>query len=119
MRHIALHRPDEGIDHNLASRQPLDPYVWAGYAANHHRPEPGPSATVAQPVSPTVPEPLPPTVCPKLRQVREMIAAEDAAKVRDDRMQRQEAAIQKWRSAPAESGMPHSSSLGSICAAPV
>ena len=47
-----------------------------------------------------------------------MIAAEDAA-VRDDRMQRQEAAIQKWRSAPAESGMPHSSSLGSICAAPV
>ena len=92
------------IDHNSASRQPLDPYVWAGYAANHHRPEPGPSATVAQPVSPTVPEPLPPTVCPKLRQVREMIAAEAAAKVQDDWGQRQEAAIQKWRAAPAETG---------------
>ena len=66
------------IDHNSASRQPLDPYVWAGYAANHHRPEPEPSATVAQPVSPTVvpTEPMPPTVCPKLRQMREMIAAE-------------------------------------------
>ena len=33
-----------------------------------------------------------------------MIAAEEAAKVQDDRAQRQEAAIQKWRSAPAESG---------------
>ena len=92
------------IDHNSASRQPLDPYVWAGYAANHHRPEPEPSATVAQPVSPTVAEPMPPTVCPKLRQVREMIAAEAAAKVQDDRGQRQEAAIQKWRAAPAETG---------------
>jgi hypothetical protein len=91
------------IDHHSASRQPLDPYVWAGYAANHHRPEPEPSATVAQPVSPTVvpTELMPPTVCPKLRQVREMIAAEEAAKVQ---VQRQAAAIEKWRSAPAETG---------------
>ena len=28
------------IDHNSPGRQPLDPYVWAGYAANHHRPPP-------------------------------------------------------------------------------
>ena len=42
------------IDHNSTSRQPLDPYEWAGYAANHHRPEPESSATAAQPVSPTV-----------------------------------------------------------------
>ena len=66
------------IDHNSASRQPLDPYVWAGYAANHHRPEPEPSATVATTVTPTVAEPvqqpMPPTVCPKLRRMREMIA---------------------------------------------
>ena len=59
---------------------------------------------MAQPISPTVPEPMPPAVCPKLRQVREMIAAEAAAKVQDDRGQRQEVAIQKWRLAPAETG---------------
>ena len=38
------------IDHNSTSRQPLDPYVWAGFAAIHHRPEPEPSATVAETV---------------------------------------------------------------------
>ena len=48
--------------------------------------------TVAEPVQ----QPMPPTVCPKLRQMREMIAAEEAAKVQDDRAQRQAAAIQKW-----------------------
>ena len=25
------------IDHNALGRQPIDPYVWAGYAANHYR----------------------------------------------------------------------------------
>jgi hypothetical protein len=93
------------IDHNLASRQPLDPYVWAGYAANHHRPEPEPSAqpttpTVAEPVQPT----MPPTVCPKLRRMRELLADEAAAKVQDDRARRQAAAIQKWHDTPAETG---------------
>jgi hypothetical protein len=90
------------IDHNSAGRVPLDPHVWAGYAANHHRPSPelAVTPTVAEPVQ----QPMPPTVCPKLRLMREMIAAEEAAKVQNDRAQRQEAAIQKWRSAPAESG---------------
>jgi hypothetical protein len=96
------------IDHNSTSRQPLDPYEWAGYAANHHRPEPESSATVATTVTPTVAEPvqqtMPPTVCPKLRLMREMIAAEEAAKVQDDRAQRQAAAIEKWYLTPAESG---------------
>ena len=96
------------IDHNSASRQPLDPYVWAGYAANHHRPEPESSATVAATATPIVAEPvqppMPATDCPKLRLMREMIAAEEAAKFRDDRAQRQTAAIQKWLGAPAESG---------------
>lgn len=32
------------IDHNSSGRQPLGPYVWAGFAANHYRPEPEPSA---------------------------------------------------------------------------
>ena len=96
------------IDHNSTSRQPLDPYEWAGYAANHHRPEPESSATVATTVTPTVAEPvqqtMPPTVCPKLRLMREMIAAEEAAKVQDDRAQRKAAAIEKWHLTPAESG---------------
>jgi hypothetical protein len=90
------------IDHNSPSRVPLDPYVWAGYAANHHRPSPelAVTPTAAEPVQ----QPMPPTNCPRLRLMREMIAAEEAAKVRDDRTQRQEVAIQKWRLAPAETG---------------
>ena len=47
---------------------------------------------------------MPPTVCPKLRLMREMIAAEEAAKVQDDRAQRKAAAIEKWHLTPAESG---------------
>jgi hypothetical protein len=93
------------IDHNSASRQPLDPYVWAGYAANHVRPtSPEASKTITPIVAEPVQPPMPTTVCPKLRQVREMISAEEAAKVQDDKAQRQEAAIQKWRAAPAETG---------------
>ena len=88
--------------------QPLDPYVWAGYAANHHRPEPEPSETIAETVAPTVAEPvqqpMPPTNCPKLRQMREMIAAEEAAKMQNDRAQRQAAAIQTWHDTPAKGG---------------
>ena len=56
--------------------------------------------TVAEPVQQT----MPPTVCPKLRLMREMIAAEEAAKVQDDRAQRKAAAIEKWHLTPAESG---------------
>jgi hypothetical protein len=93
------------IDHNTPGRVPLDPYRWAGYAANHHRPEPEPSATVAQPVMRSVAQPpMPPTNCPKLRRMRDLLAGEAAAKVQNDRTQRQAAAIQKWRAAPAETG---------------
>ena len=96
------------IDFGGKSRAPLDPYVWAGYAANHHRPEPGPSATVAETVAPTVvepaPQPTPLTNCPKLRKMREMIAAEEAAKMQNDRAQRQAAAIQTWHDTPARGG---------------
>ena len=71
---------------------------------------------VAEPVQ----QPMPPTDCPKLRQMREMIAAEEAAKVQDDRAQRQAAAIEKWHvHASRERQSRRSSSLGSICAAPV
>jgi hypothetical protein len=64
------------IDHNSSSRLPLDPYVWAGYAANHHRPAPEPSEAVTETVAPTVAEPMPTTDCPMLHRIREMIAAE-------------------------------------------
>jgi hypothetical protein len=92
------------IDHNSPSRQPLDPFRWAGYAANHHRPEPEPSAQPAMPIAEPVQQPMPPTVCPKLRRMREMIAAEEAAKMQNDRTRRQAAAIQTWHDTPAEAG---------------
>ena len=34
------------IDHDAPGRVPIDPYVWAGYAANHHRPAPEPVEVV-------------------------------------------------------------------------
>jgi hypothetical protein len=42
------------MDHNGTGRQPIDPYVWAGYAANHHRPAPEPVA-IAEPAV-TIPQ---------------------------------------------------------------
>ena len=42
---------------------------------------------------------MPTTECPKLRRMRELIAEEEAAKVRDYRMERQDAAIGEWHSA--------------------
>jgi hypothetical protein len=92
------------IDFNDKSRAPLDPYVWARYAANHYRPEPDLPVTVAPTVVEPAPQPMPPTNCPKLHRMRELLAEEAAAKVRNHRAQRREAAIQKWRSAPAETG---------------
>jgi hypothetical protein len=91
------------IDHNSSSRLPLDPYVWAGYAANHHRPAPEPSEAVTETVAPTVAEPMPTTDCPMLHRIREMIAAEGAGKVQD-RAQRQAAAIDQWHGTPAKGG---------------
>lgn len=40
------------IDHNAPDRAPIDPHVWAGYAANHHRRPPEPVATVSPTVVP-------------------------------------------------------------------
>jgi len=89
------------IDHNSASRQPLDPYVWAGYAANHHhRPL---SEPVVEPAAQPMPE-IPPTKCPKLRRFREMMAAEEAAKNQNDREQRQATAIDRWHQTPSKKG---------------
>ena len=79
--------------------------VSVGRLSNHYRPSPEPSAeTVAPTVAEPVALPMPPTNCPKLRRMRELLAEEAAAKVQNDRAQRQAAAIQKWRAAPAEAG---------------
>ena len=57
------------IDHNAPGRLPLDPYVWAGYAANHHRPLLAPVETVV----PMIVQPegglAAATVCPRLRRM--------------------------------------------------
>ena len=58
------------------------------------------SPIVAEPVQ----QPMPTTICPKLRRMRELLVEEAAAKAQNDRAQRREAAIQKWRAAPAEAG---------------
>jgi hypothetical protein len=92
------------IDHNATSRLPIDPYIWAGYAANHRRPAPEPVATVSPTVVPLEQRPMPATHCPRLRRMRELLAEEEAAKCRDDRAQRQAAAIGRWRVASSGEG---------------
>ena len=107
------------IDHNSPDRAPIDPYIWAGYAANHRRPAPEPVATVSPTVVPLEQRPMPVTDCPRLRRMRELLAEEEAAKFRDDRAQRQAAAIDRWR--VASSGDGNRSVLpawASICAVP-
>ena len=47
---------------------------------------------------------MPPTNCPKLQRMRELPAEEAAAKVQNDRAQRQAAAIQTWHDTPARGG---------------
>jgi hypothetical protein len=47
---------------------------------------------------------MPPTACPKLRRVRELLRDEERAKIRDSRLQRQRDAIERWRGAPANGG---------------
>jgi hypothetical protein len=47
---------------------------------------------------------MPPTKCPKLRLVRELLRDEQMAKFHDRRINRQQAAVEKWHSAPAKGG---------------
>ena len=57
----------------------------------------GSSEAVTPIVAEPVQQPMPPTECPKLRQMREMVAAEEAAKAQNHPTRRQAAAIQKWQ----------------------
>jgi hypothetical protein len=45
-----------------------------------------------------------PTDCPKLRLVRDLLYDEQVAKVHNDRVCRQQSAIDRWRAAPAKTG---------------
>jgi hypothetical protein len=92
------------IDHHSPGRVPLDPYVWAGYAANHLRPVQDPAETVATTVARPVQRAMPTTECPKLQRMREMIAEEEAARHHDNLSRRTAAAIERWHGTPAEGG---------------
>jgi hypothetical protein len=92
------------IDHNGKGRTALDPYVWAVFAANHHRPTPDLAEVAANTAVQPVPPAMPPTECPKLRRMRELIAEEEVVRLAAYRQQRRAAAIEKWRCAPPERG---------------
>jgi hypothetical protein len=47
---------------------------------------------------------MPPTVCPRLRRMRELIAEEEAAKADTYSSRRQAEAIDRWHSAPVKGG---------------
>ncbi len=89
-------------DFNDKNRVPLNPYEWAGYAANHARPE-FVQAARSIPAEPIIP-PVVPTACPKLRLVRELLREEQLENLRTNRLDRQQAAIGQWHSARAENG---------------
>jgi hypothetical protein len=89
------------MDFASTDRKPLDPYEWAGYRAKHIHPEPiTVIPTITEPVVPTMPE----TACPKLRRARELLRAEQIAKLHDRRLERQRFAIDKWHTTPANGG---------------
>jgi hypothetical protein len=89
-------------DFNDENRAPLNPYIWAEFAANHVRP-PEPVATIEPVLSEPVQQPLPETSCPKLRVVREIIR-DEAAGATDRIAARRRAAIDKWHSTPPRTG---------------
>ena len=79
-------------------RRAINPYEWIDKTIIDHRPEPEP-----EPVRP-VQQSMPPTDCPRLRRMRELIAEEETAKAQTYRARRQAEAIDRWRGAPAEGG---------------
>jgi hypothetical protein len=74
-------------------RQPINPYNWIDKTIINHRPEPEPEPVQSKP------ERSPPTKCPRLRRMRELIAEEEAAKVENFCARRQQEAIDRWRAA--------------------
>jgi hypothetical protein len=92
------------IDLNGPDRLSIDPYMWAGYAANHQRPPVEPTKTVEPVASQSERPPIPPTKCPKLRRMRELIADEVASKAESIRARREEAVIDRWRAALPREG---------------
>ena len=87
------------IDHNGPGRQPIDPYVWAGYAANHRQSPAEPVELATPTIIQREPRSMPATECPRLRRMRELLAEEEAAKADTCRARRQAEAIDRWRGA--------------------
>jgi hypothetical protein len=79
-------------------RQAINPYEWIDKTIIDHRPQQEP-----EPVQ-TLRHPMPDTECPRLRRMRELIAEEEAAKAKANLVQRQSAAIERWRHAPPGDG---------------
>jgi hypothetical protein len=90
------------IDHHSPRRVPLDPYMWAGYAANRHQPVQDGAETVAATLAQPVHRAMSATNCPKLRRMRELIADEEVARHRDNLSRRKAAAIERWHGTPAQ-----------------
>lgn len=86
------------VDHAGGDRGPLDPYVWAGYAAKHLQAAPEPAAEPA-PLPAALPAPQ--TISPAMRRLSDSLRANDETGREAYRRSRREAAIAKWR---AESG---------------
>jgi hypothetical protein len=79
-------------------RRAINPSEWIDRTIINHRPEPQP-----EPVQP-VQQPFPATGCPRLRRMRELMAEEGAAKAKANLVQRQSAAIDRWRHASPGDG---------------
>ena len=91
------------VDHDDARRAPLDPFAWAGYAANRARPEPAPVAAAPAPPQPSV-EPIPMRVSPAKRAAMEKLRAERDRGFAAERARRREEAVAAWRQSPAGTG---------------
>ncbi len=90
------------MDFNDDNRAPLDPFIWAGYAANHAQPPE--TVEIFEIVQPKpVPQRMPETSGPKLRVVRDLTRGEAEDGSAEIAM-RQQAAIDKWHSTGAGNG---------------
>lgn len=91
-------------DFNDKRRVPLDPYLWAKFAANRVHPEPEiVPVTAPTPVPPVVPE-IESTISTAMQALRDRLRAEHETTRRSSEAEQREAAIAVWRSAPKGEG---------------
>jgi hypothetical protein len=93
------------VDHAGAMRLPLDPFAWAGYAANRARPEPVPLKVAVAPAAPSPgADPIPPNASPAKRAAMAQRLAERDRSFGAEQERRQQEAIAAWRESPAGTG---------------